>query len=348
MAALVGIFVAVAVQAQQPGRSADLDQHTATFGGGNATALAQAGAPATPGPHGEPCVALTGSTTEATHIWDRIVLVPHRVDLGLILSDQTFTIEVWNTHRDRGRVLQSVTTSGVGGFQVTAPAMLPLLISVLCSWTFTGFVPEGAPSIDAAAEFVFPNDETAVFEVTGMSIVLFPFEPDWEGGFAEKVEYLTGLSIARSGAEQRQKLRRTPRRTLSWRVSTLDAQETQLLGAMLWNDQAKVFGVPVWSDAVQHTGNLSQGATTISIDTTTRLFTEGGQAMVWRTPLDCEVQTISGVSANLLTISALSKAYTGPVLVVPVLPGRLGVELGTERPVGEIAQADVSFLCEVV
>lgn len=348
MAVLAGFVVAMGIQAQALGLSSNVSAGSAPDRSASKTLSASSGALATPGPHGELCLAQTGGSIDATYFWDKILLIPTRKDLGLILSDQTFTIEVWNTHRTIGRELQSVNVSGVGGFEVTAPAPLPLLISVLCSWTFTGFVPEGAPSIDAAAVFVFPNDETAVFEVTGMSIVLFPFEPDWEAGFNEKVEYLTGLSIARSGSEQRQKLRRTPRRTLSWRVLTMDPQETELLGAILWNDQAKVFGVPVWSDAVQYTGNLAQGATTISMDTTTCLFANGGLAMVWRSPLECEVQTVSGVSANLLTITALSNAYTGPLLVVPVLPGRLGMELNTERPIGDIAQADVSFLCEVV
>ena len=181
-----------------------------------------------------------------------------------------------------------------------------------------------------------------------MSIVLFPSDPDWESGFIEKVEYLTGISVARTGAEQRQKLRRTPRRTISFRLATLDVQESELFHAIAWNDQARVLGVPVWSDAVVYSGTLAAGTTTIAIDTTTRLFSQDGRVMVWSSALDCEVQTISSVSAGLLTITALSKTYTGPLMIAPVLPGRMATEIEVERTTGEIAQGDFTFLCEVV
>lgn len=175
--------------------------------------------------------------------------------------------------------------------------------------------------------------------------VAFPFAPDWSAPVQERVEYLSSLYVARSGKEQRARLRNIPRRGLAFRVSTATAQ--QALGSLIWSRQGETLGVPWWPDAVRFSGTLSQGATTIAITTTNRLFAMASMVMVWESPNKCEIQAVESVSSSLVTCSALSRAYTDP-LILPVFAGRMEPSQRIRRDTARLAVADVRFACEVM
>ncbi len=178
-----------------------------------------------------------------------------------------------------------------------------------------------------------------------MSVVLFPFDPDWSKSVKEGVEYATKSVTSRNGKEQRYRLRGIPRRRLAFNVSLLDG-ENQSFEALLWNRQAGVFGVPWWQDAVRYNGTLAAGATTIAIDTTNRLFGLANMVMVWTSPTTCEVQTVESVGANLITCAALGASYVNP-LIAPVFVGRLEPSQDRDYLTSRIATAGIKFACEV-
>lgn len=161
----------------------------------------------------------------------------------------------------------------------------------------------------------------------------------------ERIEYKTKILPARTGAEQRYKLRHRPRRSLAFDLLAMEG-ESQPFDAILWNRQGQLFGVPWWPEIVAYSGTLAAGTTTISVDTTNRLFRLAPMVMVWTSASTCEVQSVESVSDNLIACAPLSAEYVNP-LVVPVFPGRLEPSQEVERLTSRIANAAVEFSCEV-
>lgn len=127
MAVLVGILVAGAIQAQNPGRSTDLDNATAPAGGASIPSSPISGTLARPGASAEPKIPITGTEASATHLWDQAIALPTSKSLGLVGSEQAFDVEIWNTYRRTQWSLSAATVTGVGGLQlsgVTLPARL--------------------------------------------------------------------------------------------------------------------------------------------------------------------------------------------------------------------------------
>lgn len=286
----------------------------------------------------------------ATAIWDHVITLPASKALGLIASTQAFTVEIWNTFRRAQWKIASVAITGQGGLVVDAT--LPVVLHPSGSQVFNAEVPQDGPaSIANVATFTIVKDTDVLpvflipFVVTGSRIVLFPFDPDWSKNLKEVVEYATKSVQARNGKEQRYRLRKIPRRRVSFSLSLLDGQN-QSFESLLWNRQAGVFGVPWWQDVVRYNGTLAAGSTTIAIDTTNRLFGLANMVMVWSSPTACEVQTIESVGSNLITCAALGANYTNP-LIAPVFVGRLEPSQDRDYLTSRIATAEVKFACEV-
>lgn len=180
---------------------------------------------------------------------------------------------------------------------------------------------------------------------TTETFLAFPFEPDWERGVKESVEYMTKVLTARTGMEQRYRLRHIPRRKLSFDILPTDG-EVQAFDTMLWSGQGKIFGVPWWPDGVRFSGSIAAGTTSIAIDTTNRLFKLAPLVMVWQSPSLCEVQTVQSVTGSVVNCSALANSYTNP-LVLPVFQGRLESTQDVTRIVRGVSQASLKFSCEV-
>lgn len=181
-----------------------------------------------------------------------------------------------------------------------------------------------------------------------MRIVLFPFDPDWSRGVRERIEYKTKILPARTGAEQRYRLRNRPRRSLEFQLLAISQGETQPLQSILWKSQGKPFAVPWWPDEVMYQGTLAAGSTTIAVDTSGRLFDLATMVVVWTDPDHCEVQTIQSVSDGLITCGPLSASYENPS-ILPAFPGRLpdgGQNLDIES--NEVARGIFQFACEVM
>lgn len=353
MAVLVGILAGAAIQAQQSGRSTAIDAGTPPASGVSLTSPALAGQLARPGMSPEPQIQLDGVEANATHLWDKLVLVPSTKALGLVASEQTFPLELWNTYRRTQWSISSAVVSGVGGLQLSGVS-LPAQLSPLGSQIFTANVPDVGPAtISNSATFTVAYDRIGavpfaypMLTVTGLRITPFPFEPDWTDGIRERVEYKTSVYTSRNGMEQRARLRNIPRRGIEFSVLPMDRTEAQSLDSLLWARQGQVFGVPWWPDGVQFSGTISQGDTTIAIDTTNRLFSLSTMVMVWESPARCEIQTVESVSASLVTCSALSATYTNPI-VLPVFVGRLEGDVDIARVTPYLSEGTVKFACEV-
>lgn len=360
MAVLVGMLAAGMIHAQNDGRSVDLDIASVPGLSGGLTSSTRQGPKVFALSSPAPCLPLAGIESAGSDLWDHVLTIPTSRSLGLLLSTQTFSVEIWNTYRRQQWRLTALSIAGEGGLQVAEPSPLPAKLTPLGSLVFTTTVPrDGVATIANVATFDVAQDRAGgavtfspAITVTGMRVTPFPYAADWSKPVRETMSYKTAMTTARNGKEQRACLRLTPRRKVRFQVTSLDARATAQLDALLWDAQPRTFGVPLWMDAVilPPSTSLAAGSTVIPLDTSwPGLWKAGAMAMLWRSPFVWEVQTIQAVAASSIEVMALSMDWSGAgISVVPVIPGRLPDRMSMSRPSWKGGQLDVEFDCDEV
>jgi len=176
-------------------------------------------------------------------------------------------------------------------------------------------------------------------------MIVFPFEPDWSRPVRESIQYMTQVLTARTGMEQRFRLRHVPRRGLAFDLLNIGQTEVQRFASLVWDSQSDLFACPWWPDKIQYTGTIASGATVVTISTTNRLFTVSPMAVIWESPTKCEAVTISSATGTQINISATTQAYTNP-LILPAFQGRLD-SIDVSVLGLKASSASVKIQCEV-
>lgn len=273
----------------------------------------------------------TGATPMVSHAlegfvmpsWDgllfgHILIIPARLDLGNILTNQTRTLEIANLYLE-GRDWFSVETDVDGLTFVNAPAFgsppTPYQIPSLGSFLLqVGISADGPPQIDGTIILGFDVGDQNV-PVTGQRVVLWPFQPQPE--IMETLQWRTDVLEAYDGTEQRMSLRTTPRQLLQIRYIKFEAVERRAR-ALLFDWLARVFAVPLWWEARRTTAPAAIGATTISVSTANADFRIGSLAFIYIDDETFEAVEVAAVGANSLTLaSQLTIAYPTGSLVMP-------------------------------
>lgn len=112
-----------------------------------------------------------------------------------------------------------------------------------------------------------------------MSIILWPFRPDWAGGVLERLEWLTDLMASTKGAEQRRPQRLTPRRTFEATFLPHGRQRTlfDLYVSAKGNDD---WYIPLWFDVDTLRRGIGEEETALDVPYEDREFTKGGLAVL--------------------------------------------------------------------
>jgi hypothetical protein len=104
----------------------------------------------------------------------------------------------------------------------------------------------------------------------------FPFRWNWAELPIERLSFATDISTARTGAEEGNGLRVSPRREFEFTQVLRTNTERRRLRALLWSKQHQPWWVPVRQHAEQLVTPLSSGATTIPVSTLYRDYEVGG------------------------------------------------------------------------
>lgn len=178
---------------------------------------------------------------------------------------------------------------------------------------------------------------------------VFPPEPDWERTVREGRAYLTDVQAGEGGAEQRVRLRRYPRRSLTYTVPLLDARECGVLDALLFGGISRRWLVPLWMDATALLGDVETGGTALRFSTALREFEEGRPALLWSDLHTWEVVVLGPVTAEGTTLQVGTdgawKAHH--TLVIPLRIGRLAPEQRVKRLGAEVADLEVAFTLDL-
>jgi hypothetical protein len=283
-------------------------------------------------------------------LFERIVTMPRSKALGFVLSDQTFTVEVWNAHTQQFRTMTGITVAGGGGTTVANPSGTPLLFGPDQSVTFTVSVPAvGVAALRDIVTWVFTGELGADLLVTGSRLTPFSIDIDWKQGFTELTAYKTAILKSWSDMEQRIQQRTVPRPHATFSIATMGAQESAYLDALLWSWQHRIFGVPWWPDAATLAADLSIGATSVTVSTTNKAYTAGGLLMLWKDYKTWEVMAITTLSSSSVSFaSPTQQLWKAGTILVPLNSGRLANAQTLNRTTNFLTSGEVSFECEVV
>ena len=206
----------------------------------------------------------------ASDWFEQIVVFPVALALGNVLSTQERTIELYNAfRRPRVNVDWTTFTNNVGvGVSVTNLPGLPF--SILATESFIATVSistAGPPAISGTLDFGFgpPQSTITIVPVTGNRITIFQYRP--QAPINEQLEFKTDILRNNDGSEQRIKVRGSPRQIIEFTVRTDDDITRDKINSVLFDWQARVFGLPIWWEVRDLDQDIIITATTIDVVT---------------------------------------------------------------------------------
>ena len=176
---------------------------------------------------------------------------------------------------------------------------------------------------------------------------------NWRESHTTTRGYLTDVITADDDTEQRMQLRTIATRLESFTVSAYDDENVPLLDACLYARQGTEFLVPSWPDVTTLTAAVSAADTSLPCDTTDRGFTATddtvtGYAVLYASPNDYELVTVTAVASGALTVLATANDWPIGTLVLPARLGWLAVDLGLTRLTTIATDVPVAFEYETV
>lgn len=181
------------------------------------------------------------------------------------------------------------------------------------------------------------------YTMFGKQVRVFPFSPNWVRPVTESLEWKTDVFKSHSGIEQRRALRNTPRRTFEFQV-LLQGDSAALLDNLLWAWTSRDLALPVWVDSAKLSSSVSQGSTSVPCSTAGRSFRIGDFALIYSGPFAYEVVQIATLSASLITtVAPLIKAWSGNILVIPLVVAHLPSSNAAVRHTGYVVSGNFMF-----
>lgn len=251
--------------------------------------------------------------------YNRIHIRPSNVNVGNLVSEQQFAIEVWNGFFNN-RYLQNIQVQNGGGISLVGAAP-PATWAALETKTYQLTVTtDGPPDINAIFRFDWDGTaDDANLTVLGSRIVALPYI--FEAPAKEVLEWKTDVLTTNDGSEQRVRLRKKPRQSFNV-TYPIPYREMARAENLVYGWLTRRWAVALWSEA-QQVGTLLAGTTVINIDTTASDYRDGAPIMIWESNRKSATADVGIVSAGTLTLNRpLAETFNNP-WIVPVRLGRI-------------------------
>jgi hypothetical protein len=275
----------------------------------------------------------------------RVHVRPSRINLGNTMSVQTRDVEVWNAWFEPN-ALAAIHATNAEGMTLSGPSVPPTSFGPLESRIYVlSVTPNGPPVVDAAFRFDFALDDP-ILRALGRRIVGWVFAPDWSEPVIERLEWMTDVMESHVGVEQRVRLREYPRRHFEYRVLLGSDQARVHMENRLISWQARVYGLPVWTDASITASAIPAGATSLAVSTENKDFVVGGIVGLVN-GLHSEFAEITAVTANSVTLNdPIANDWPAGTKIVPIRYARVQNDLGVAYLTDAIAASRLQFQLE--
>jgi hypothetical protein len=274
--------------------------------------------------------------------FERLILVPHRIDAGLVLSLKEYDVEIYNSFRDADRTFQTYVNNVDAGILIPDLPTLPTTVYRQTGVQMTVQVTtDGPAAVDGTLDFAF-DTRTVYLPLTGQRSVIFPFEP--EAPMIERLEFLTDVLKHRDDTEQRVALRHVPRSIFQLRVGEY-GRPRQFLTALEFSSQGRVFGLPMWHEPAILTQPAAISDYTVQVDSTNYAsFEEDALALVFVTPTYYELLQVDSFTADTITfVTPFTKVFGLGTRILPVRQATMNqIIRGEKEPIAH-QWADIRF-----
>jgi hypothetical protein len=298
-------------------------------------------------PTEEPAISLSGELVPCWGAWyyQGIHVVPPIVDVGNLMAETHYPIEVWNA-TDAVQNLSAITEALTQGLGLYGPAVPPTDYVPLESRMYDLLVTlDGPGRIDGWYTFLFPPNNPTL-HVTGWRISVMGLAPDWSDGCVERMGWLTDVMTAYDGTEQRVRLRNNPRREFEWQY-TLRGNDLNRLDALLWGWQSRVYAMPLWMDARFLSASLAAGSLSVPLATQYLGYVAGGLVILWQNGGTFEAIEVASVSPGGVTPSTPTQnSWPSGTMVMPARLARLPAAVSISRVTDTVGQTMISFAIE--
>lgn len=282
------------------------------------------------------------ASTPQDDFFDQMIVIPRSIDAGLVLDTKDFEIDIYSSYKDATRIFQSYLNNAGPGILVPDLPGLPTNLDPQHGLTVTVRVlVDGPPSISGTQDFGF-DTVTIYIPITGVRMIVFPFEPTQP--LIERLTFLTDVLRKRDGKEQRVALRSAPRQSFEFSLD-VNGRERQALNAILFDSQARAFGLPIWSETAILTSDVEVDDDTIYVDTTDYSdFRVGGTAIVWDSFDNYQALEISVITDTTLEFqTTFTKTFPIGSRVMPVRAGYLNKVLRGHKWHQKLQQNRIQF-----
>ena len=250
--------------------------------------------------------------------YNRIIIEPGNIDVGNLVSEQFYEVNVFNGYFVE-KELQSLSVQNGDGLLIvgpTPPSIWGLLETKAYQVTIST---DGPPSIDARILFDFEGvTDDIIIAIGGSRIVMIPFQAELP--WSETLEWKTNVLTTNDGSEQRVRLRKKARQSVSANYP-IPAEYTAKSFNMLYGWVQRSWAVALWSET-QYIGTVSAGATAIYCNTSNYDFRQNSLVCLWQSNEMNEVIEVESVFADNISLKrVLTGNYTSAIL----MPVRIGV-----------------------
>lgn len=177
-----------------------------------------------------------------------------------------------------------------------------------------------------------------------MTAIFSPFAVAADPWFVRSRSYVTDIQVTDDGTEQRRMLRLIPTERVSYTARTIDSRMTGWHQALVYGGQDEDWVIPYWPHGWYLGAAAVAGSNVVlSVDTTNRDFTVGGQLVLWRDERTTEACTITAKSGTTVTVSTLASNWPAGTFVMPGLTGSFSTGTDFRRLAAMMGETRVTF-----
>ncbi len=279
--------------------------------------------------------------------WESFHVLPRAFAFGNLLSTQTAAMEIYSAFRRTDENWSAFVNNGGAGITISGQPSLPHT-----------FVPQsdgglslelevstsGQPVVDTTLDFVFNTvPQTIQVPITLRRVVLFSIQPEMP--YTERLQWLTEVLRRINGSEQRISLRKSPRQSFEWDFILRDGIERAFFHNILFDWQARVFGLPMWKELTRTSSAVLAADTTISVQTTDYAdYRVGGLFLIFSDKNTFDVLEVSSITSNsIVAVSGTNNAYDVGALVMPLRTGTAKAAISGSRFIVGDAKTSIQF-----
>lgn len=277
-------------------------------------------------------------------LFNHWLLVPARLDLGNLLTNQARNVEVANMFFTT-QSIDTVVNSGGTGISLSGVPALPVAVNPFDSIVIRVSVnADGPPNINGTIDFTFSAAPDVSLPLTGTRITMFPWQP--EVPVTETLEWATDVMISANDTEQRASILLAARQRIRMTVVYDEAIQWQKAHNVVFDWMPRVWGIPIWWEQRPLNDAAVPGQTFLSVDTSWADFREGGLVMIMNTTDGTfeafEIDTFTSTQINLTSL--VQNDYAATAMVMPVRSGFLSSTPNGSRKLNNAESLSVEFL----